>query len=100
MQENQELAFSDNKGGVSEKHRPVSRTRSDISASSNQGEPEHVSDGNQKKLVFDHRNPQKLRSYLTNGGKILPRRITGLNAQQQRRMAKAIKRAHNIGLLP
>ena len=40
-----------------------------------------------------------LKRYVTDTGKILPRRITGLTALQQRRVTKAIKRARNMLLM-
>lgn len=40
-----------------------------------------------------------LKNYLTERGRILPRRITGNNASTQRMLRQAIKRARNIGLL-
>ena len=41
-----------------------------------------------------------LKIFLSQQGKILPRRITGLNIQQQKKIAKAIKRARILSLLP
>jgi small subunit ribosomal protein S18 len=49
---------------------------------------------------FDHKDPQQLRYFLTDRGKISPRRISGLTAKQQRALTAAIKRARNLGLLP
>jgi small subunit ribosomal protein S18 len=49
---------------------------------------------------FDHKDPQQLRYFLTDRGKITPRRISGLTAKQQRALTAAIKRARNLGLLP
>ena len=51
-------------------------------------------------FVFDHKDPQQLRYFLTDRGKITPRRISGLTAKQQRALTAAIKRARNLGLLP
>ena len=50
--------------------------------------------------VLDYKDPKTLRMYLTPEGKILPRRINGNTAKQQRRLAPAIKRARHIALLP
>lgn len=50
--------------------------------------------------TIDYKNVILLRKFITAEGKILPRRISGLNAKQQRYMAKAIKNARMIGLLP
>ena len=49
---------------------------------------------------FDYKDPQQLRHFITERGKIVPRRISGLNAKQQRDLTRAIKRARNIALLP
>ncbi len=53
-----------------------------------------------KKLEIDYKNPQMLRRFITEQGKILPRRITGTCALHQRELVRAIKRARNIALLP
>lgn len=50
--------------------------------------------------TIDYKNVLLLRKFITSEGKILPRRISGLNAKQQRYMAKAIKNARMVGLLP
>ena len=50
--------------------------------------------------VIDYKDAQKLRKYLTEAGKILPRRITGNCAKHQRLLAKAVKRAREASLLP
>jgi small subunit ribosomal protein S18 len=51
-------------------------------------------------FIFDHKDPQQLRYFLTDRGKITPRRISGLTAKQQRALTAAIKRARNLSLLP
>ncbi len=48
----------------------------------------------------DYKQPEMLRRYLTDRGKIRPRRQTGLCARHQRRLAIAIKRARHLALLP
>ena len=52
------------------------------------------------KTKIDYKDSDALRRYMTERGKILPRRITGTCAKHQREVAKAIKRARSIGLLP
>ncbi len=47
-----------------------------------------------------YKDVDTLRQFLGDGGKILPRRHTGLSAQNQRLLKRAIKRARNIALLP
>lgn len=49
---------------------------------------------------ISYKDVNLLKIFLTQQGKILPRRITGLNIQQQRKIAKAIKRARILSLLP
>lgn len=49
---------------------------------------------------IDYKDVDLLKKFLTEGGKILPRRLTGLNAKQQRRLTLAIKRARHLALLP
>lgn len=50
--------------------------------------------------IADYKDPARLKKFLTERGKILPRRITGLSAKQQRQIALAIKRARHLALLP
>ncbi|MGF1587934.1 MAG: 30S ribosomal protein S18 [Pleurocapsa sp.] len=49
---------------------------------------------------IDYKDVELLRKFITERGKILPRRITGLTAQQQRDLTVAVKRARAIALLP
>lgn len=48
----------------------------------------------------DYKDPEFLKKFLNEQGKILPRRITGTSLKFQRKVATAIKRARHIGLLP
>ena len=56
--------------------------------------------GRSPKIVFDYKDPEFLRRYITEGGKIMPRRISRLSAKQQRQLAREIKRARTLALLP
>ena len=49
---------------------------------------------------IDYKDVAKLRRFVTERGKILPRRISGNCAKHQRKVTVAIKRARNIALLP
>ena len=49
---------------------------------------------------IDYKDPDFLMHFINDQGKILPRRITGTSAKYQRRLAKAIKRARHLALLP
>ena len=59
------------------------------SKSTNSGDPE-----------IDYKNLDKLRQYIGETGKILPGRISGTSASQQRRITTEIKRARYLALLP
>lgn len=49
---------------------------------------------------IDYKEVGRLRKYITERGKILPRRISGNCAKHQRQLTVAIKRARNVALLP
>ena len=49
--------------------------------------------------VIDYKDVNKLKRYVSERGKILPRRITGNCAEHQRMLARAVKRAREAGLL-
>lgn len=49
---------------------------------------------------IDYKDPQALRYFVSERGKIVPRRISGTCAKHQRALTLAIKRARNIALLP
>jgi small subunit ribosomal protein S18 len=53
-----------------------------------------------KVKVIDYKDPVKLRRYISDRGKIEPRRRTGTCAKHQRALAVAIKRARHLALLP
>ncbi|WP_058486059.1 30S ribosomal protein S18 [Defluviitalea phaphyphila] len=50
--------------------------------------------------AIDYKDVNKLKKYISERGKILPRRITGNCAKHQRALTVAIKRARHIALLP
>ena len=49
---------------------------------------------------IDYKDAELLRRFVTDRGKILPRRVTGTSAKYQRMLAVAIKRARHMALLP
>ena len=49
---------------------------------------------------IDYKDPEFLKKFLNEQGKILPRRITGTSLKYQRRVAQAVKRARHLALLP
>lgn len=53
-----------------------------------------------KSLVIDYKDIKTLRNFVTERGKIIPRRIYGNCAHHQRKLTDAIKKARQIALLP
>lgn len=53
-----------------------------------------------KSKVIDYLNPKFLSRFTNDQGKILPRRITGVNAYQQREISRAIKYSRHLALIP
>ena len=53
-----------------------------------------------KDLVLDYKNPEQLRKFINDKGKILPRRTTGACAKHQRVITTAVKRARHIAIIP
>ena len=53
-----------------------------------------------KNFVLDYKNPEQLRKFINEKGKILPRRATGACAKHQRDITLAVKRARHIAILP
>ena len=53
-----------------------------------------------KDNVIDYKDTNKLKRYISERGKILPRRITGNCAKHQRALTVAIKRARHVALMP
>ncbi|NLM49132.1 MAG: 30S ribosomal protein S18 [Epulopiscium sp.] len=54
----------------------------------------------EKEVNIDYKDVNKLKKYISERGKILPRRITGNCAKHQRALTVAIKRARHLALLP
>ena len=53
-----------------------------------------------KAEAIDYKDVEKLRKYITERGKILPKRVTGTCSMHQREVARAVKRARTVALLP
>ena len=53
-----------------------------------------------KDNVIDYKDTAKLKKYVSERGKILPRRITGTCAKHQRALTVAVKRARHVALMP
>ncbi len=54
----------------------------------------------EKITYIDYKDTALLRKFISDRGKIRARRVTGVNAQQQRKIARAIKNAREMALLP
>jgi small subunit ribosomal protein S18 len=52
------------------------------------------------KIYIDYKDTESLKKMVSNNGKILSRKRTGASAMEQRMIARAVKRARYIGLLP
>ena len=52
------------------------------------------------KIKIDYRDPDTLKGFISENGKILSSRYTRLNAKEQRKLTKAVKKARLLGLLP
>jgi small subunit ribosomal protein S18 len=53
-----------------------------------------------KTIVLDYKNPEQLRKFVNERGKILPRRTTGACAKHQRDITIAVNRCRHIAMLP
>lgn len=53
-----------------------------------------------KTLTIDYKDPRTLQRFMSERGRILPRRMTGLTAHNQRMVTRAVKRAQHLALLP
>ncbi len=54
----------------------------------------------EKEIVIDYKDSNALRSYVSERGKIVPRRVSGNCAKHQRSLATAVKQARILALLP
>jgi small subunit ribosomal protein S18 len=54
----------------------------------------------EKKKVIDYKDPDTLKTFISENGKIMSSRYTRLTAKEQRKLNKAVKRARLLGLLP
>jgi small subunit ribosomal protein S18 len=63
--------------------------------------PENRSDARRReRREYDYKNFRLLRSFITERGRIIPRRISGNCAKHQRELTREIKRARHVALLP
>jgi small subunit ribosomal protein S18 len=85
MAENDSREDSQERGGYSRRYTP---------------KPRFCQFCSEKTLEIDYKNTALLRKYTTEEGKIRPRRQTGTCAKHQRSVAREIKRARHIALLP
>ena len=54
----------------------------------------------ESELLIDYKDPSTLRYFITDRGKLIPRRVSGVCAKHQRALTNAVKRARDIALLP
>lgn len=53
-----------------------------------------------KDLIFDYKDVQTLKRFISEHGRIVPRRISRLNAHQQRQLTQELKRSRQLALIP
>jgi small subunit ribosomal protein S18 len=53
-----------------------------------------------KEIIIDYKDSKTLKNFVTERGKIIPRRIYGTCAKHQRQLTEAVKRARQLALLP
>ena len=53
-----------------------------------------------KSVVFSYKNPEELKKFTDDRGKIVPASKSGLSSKQQRRVTREVKRARHLALLP
>ncbi len=86
------MPYNKNEKGDSQmKRRPAGRRRKKVCV---------FCSSNAEAAVIDYKDVNKLKRYISERGKILPRRITGNCAKHQRALTVAIKRARHIALMP
>ena len=69
-------------------------------AGDNRRGPKKMSPGLLPGQVVDYKDAELLRKFVTEQGRLLPSRITGVTAMQQRQIRRAVRRARVMGLLP
>ncbi len=80
--------------------RPVKRVPREPSESRGGRKRKHCPFTQENFGTIDYKDVETLLKFITERGKILPRRITGVSAFYQRRLTKAIKLARHVALLP
>lgn len=53
-----------------------------------------------QELILDYKDAKSMRNFITERGKIIPRRIYGTCAKHQRQLTEAVKRARHLALIP
>lgn len=59
-----------------------------------------VNNAGLKSNIIDYKNVKLLKRFISETGKVNPRKVAGLNGVQQRQICIAVKRARHMGLLP
>ncbi len=89
------MAFKKGKGGGRER-----REKADKFQTFNKPKLKITRTSESGEVYIDYKDTESLRKTISGNGKILSRKRTGANAMEQRMLAKAVKRARYIGLLP
>lgn len=70
------------------------------SARSQQAKKQRKAPPKNQIVFFDYRDDRKLRRFINEQGKMIPRRITGLSATEQNLLTKSIKWARHLAIIP
>lgn len=94
--------MADNKGGrpISASQRPTGRDKANVTRKQYFRRKKMCRFCVDKVDDIDYKNVRMLSAFVSDRGKIIPRRISGVCTVHQRRLTLAIKRARNIALLP
>jgi small subunit ribosomal protein S18 len=85
---------------MSEQRNKNSNTRGKQSSRAQQAKRQRKAPPKNQIAFFDYRDDRKLRRFINEQGKIIPRRITGLSAKEQNLLTKSIKWARHLAIIP
>ena len=84
----------------SKRARCVRKKRSKARVKTKKKDPLFVDGQRPRPMFVDYKDVELLKDFITENGKILPSRLSGVDARHQRQLARAIKKARYLALLP
>ena len=100
MNDNDDMSAEPKAGGQRGGFNNKRRQGGGRGAYDNQARPRRQDEFAASKTTPDYKDYERLRRFISSQGKILPRRRSGLSAKNQRLVARAVKRARHLALLP